>query len=97
MQVATWSAHSSKVILLLQFGQQILSIDADGHLLIWSASEAASVDSSEPVGELKLRDSFTPTCIMHPDTYLNKVNPLVVGVHFVAFICEVHITFLTLS
>jgi U3 small nucleolar RNA-associated protein 21 len=27
----------------------------------------------EPVSHIKLENNFTPTCIVHPDTYLNKV------------------------
>jgi len=76
IQVATWSAHTSKVTLLLQYGHQILSIDADGQLFVWAAFEAALDGIVKPVGEWKFRESFTPTCIMHPDTYLNKVSAL---------------------
>lgn len=69
-QVARWSAHTRKVTLLLEFGQQILSVDAGGRLCVWEPSEASDV---LPVREWQFRDSFTPTCIVHPDTYLNKI------------------------
>ena len=72
-QVARWSAHSSKLTLLLEFGQQILSIDAGGRLCVWDTIQAASQELVKPVREWQFRESFTPSCIMHPDTYLNKV------------------------
>lgn len=72
-QVARWSAHTSKVTLLLEFGQQILSIDAGGRLCVWKAFDSDAEKEVKPVREWQFRESFTPTCIMHPDTYLNKV------------------------
>ncbi|CAK9880713.1 unnamed protein product [Sphagnum jensenii] len=72
-QVATLSGHSEKVMLLLQFGQHILSIGAEGRLLVWPACGSESGAQVEPVGELLFRNTFTPTCLMHPDTYLNKI------------------------
>lgn len=74
LQVATLSGHSEKVMLLLQFGQHILSIGAEGRLLVWPACGSESGAQVEPVGELLFRNTFTPTCLMHPDTYLNKVS-----------------------
>ncbi|KAH9805538.1 WD REPEATS REGION domain-containing protein [Citrus sinensis] len=70
-QVATWSRHSAKVNLLLLFGEHILSIDIDGNMFIWAFKGIE--ENLAPVGHVKLDDKFTPTCIMHPDTYLNKV------------------------
>lgn len=72
-QVARWSAHGCKVMHLLEFGQQILSIDAGGHLCVWDAFDTSPEKDVKPVREWQFRESFTPTCIMHPDTYLNKV------------------------
>ncbi|KAL6194597.1 hypothetical protein ACLB2K_035679 [Fragaria x ananassa] len=70
-QVATWSNHNAKVNLLLLFGEHILSADIDGNLYIWGFK---GIDENlEPVGHIKLDENFTPSCIMHPDTYLNKV------------------------
>ncbi|KAH9805529.1 WD REPEATS REGION domain-containing protein [Citrus sinensis] len=71
-QVATWSRHSAKVNLLLLFGEHILSIDIDGNMFIWAFKGIE--ENLAPVGHVKLDDKFTPTCIMHPDTYLNKVK-----------------------
>lgn len=71
-QVATWSNHNTKVNLLLLFGEHILSADIDGNLYIWGFK---GIDENlEPVGHIKLDENFTPSCIMHPDTYLNKVT-----------------------
>ncbi|KAK8506349.1 hypothetical protein V6N12_034085 [Hibiscus sabdariffa] len=70
-QVANWSRHSAKVNLLLLFGDHILSVDADGNVFIWSFKGIE--DNLAPIGHIKLDAKLTPTCIMHPDTYLNKV------------------------
>ncbi|KAL9250535.1 WD repeat-containing protein [Drosera capensis] len=70
-QVATWSAHKFKVRLLFLFGEHILSVDAKGNLHIWAFKGIE--EHLEPVGHLTLEDGFTPACIIHPDTYLNKI------------------------
>lgn len=70
-QVATWSAHKFKVRLLFLFGEHILSVDVKGNLLIWAFKGIE--EHLEPVGHLTLEDGFTPACIIHPDTYLNKI------------------------
>ncbi|GKV20475.1 hypothetical protein SLEP1_g30599 [Rubroshorea leprosula] len=70
-QVATWSRHSAKVNLLLLFGEHILSVDADGNIFIWAFKGIEN--NLAPVGHIKLDENFSPSCIMHPDTYLNKV------------------------
>lgn len=72
LQVANWSRHSAKVNSLLLFGDHILSVDADGNVFIWSFKEIE--DSPAPIEHIKLDANFTPTCLMHPDTYLNKVT-----------------------
>jgi hypothetical protein len=70
-QVVTWSKHEEKVNILYLFGEYVLSADAKGNIFIWAFKGAEP--NSEPVGSISLGDQFTPTCIMHPDTYLNKV------------------------
>ncbi|KAG6500352.1 WD repeat-containing protein 36-like [Zingiber officinale] len=70
-QVTTWSRHQHKVNLLLVFGDHVLSVDIKGNLFIWSLR--GDELNLEPVGHILLDDKFTPTCIMHPDTYLNKI------------------------
>ncbi|CAD6336104.1 unnamed protein product [Miscanthus lutarioriparius] len=70
-QVATWSRHEEKVNMLYLFGEYVLSADAKGNIFMWAFRGAEP--NSEPVGSISLGDKFTPTCIMHPDTYLNKV------------------------
>ncbi|KAJ0049625.1 hypothetical protein Pint_16795 [Pistacia integerrima] len=70
-QVATWSRHNAKVNMLLLFGEHILSVDVDGNMFIWGFKGIEQ--NLAPLGHIKLDDKFTPTCIMHPDTYLNKV------------------------
>eukprot|EP00850_Spirogloea_muscicola_P011774 SM000074S21684 [mRNA] locus=s74:433316:440174:+ [translate_table: standard] len=69
--VATWSAHTGRIVALLVFGDYLLSVGEDRRLVVWHAAKAG--EQSAPVKELHLGDGFSPTCIMHPDTYLNKV------------------------
>jgi hypothetical protein len=71
-QVVTWSKHEEKINILYPFGEYILSADIKGNVFIWSFR--GSEPNSEPVGNISLGDKFTPTCIMHPDTYLNKAS-----------------------
>lgn len=70
-QVATWSRHNAKVNLLLLFGEQILSIDVGGNMFMWAFKGIQQ--NLAPIGHVMLEDKFSPSCIMHPDTYLNKV------------------------
>ena len=69
--MATWSRHSAKVNLLLLFGEHILSVDAEGNVFMWTFKGIE--ENPSPVGHILLDSEFTPSCIMHPDTYLNKV------------------------
>nr|BAJ94341.1 predicted protein [Hordeum vulgare subsp. vulgare] len=69
--VVTFTKHEEKVNMLYLFGEYILSADIKGNIFIWAFRGAKP--SSEPVGNISLGDKFTPTCIVHPDTYLNKV------------------------
>ncbi|CAM8950310.1 unnamed protein product [Rhodiola kirilowii] len=70
-QVATWSRHSAKVNLLLLFGEHIISVDADRNMFMWAFKGIKN--NLAPVGHILLDEKFTPSCIMHPDTYLNKI------------------------
>ncbi|PKA52914.1 Katanin p80 WD40 repeat-containing subunit B1 like [Apostasia shenzhenica] len=70
-QVATWSSHKEKVNLLLVFGEFVLSVDIKGNIFIWAFKEIEH--NVEAVGHIVLEEGFSPSCIMHPDTYLNKV------------------------
>ncbi|CAA0817996.1 transducin family protein / WD-40 repeat family protein [Striga hermonthica] len=70
-QVATWESHEAKVNHLLLFGDYILSVDVMGNIFIWAYK--GITENTSPVGRISLGTKFTPTCIMHPDTYLNKI------------------------
>lgn len=70
-QVTLWSRHSAKVNSLMVFGDYVISVDVDGNLFIWGFKGLD--ESNVPVGHILFGDKFTPTCMMHPDTYLNKV------------------------
>nr|XP_008391429.2 U3 small nucleolar RNA-associated protein 21 homolog isoform X2 [Malus domestica] len=70
-QAATWSSHNAKVISLLLFGEHILSVDVEGNLFIWAFKGIE--ENLTPIGHVMLANNFSPSCIMHPDTYLNKI------------------------
>ncbi|KAG9439404.1 hypothetical protein H6P81_019569 [Aristolochia fimbriata] len=70
-QVARWSKHEEKVISLLLFGEHVLSLDARGNMFTWAFK--GTEPNLAPVGHILLEKNFSPTCVMHPDTYLNKV------------------------
>lgn len=74
VQVANWSRHSAKVNLLFLFGDHVLSADADGNVFIWAFKGIENENNLAPIGHIKLDANFTPTCLTHPDTYLNKVT-----------------------
>ncbi|KAL4583304.1 hypothetical protein LXL04_007874 [Taraxacum kok-saghyz] len=71
MKVATWTKHNPKVNFLLLFGDHIFSVDVEGNIFIWAFKGAD--ENPSPIGHILLDNEFTPSCIMHPDTYLNKV------------------------
>ncbi|KAJ8772171.1 hypothetical protein K2173_027348 [Erythroxylum novogranatense] len=69
--VATWSRHNAKVNLLMLIGDYILSADVDGNAFTWAFKGIEQ--SGTPVGHIMLDNNFAPSCIIHPDTYLNKL------------------------
>lgn len=61
-------AHDRPIDSLFLFGEQLLSLSfADRKMKAWHAA------TSELIGEVVFEDDFTPSCITHPHTYLNKV------------------------
>ncbi|XP_078162623.1 transducin family protein / WD-40 repeat family protein [Carex rostrata] len=70
-QVATWSKHHEKISSLCLLGDHIMSSDIKGNIYLWSFKGDGL--NLEPVSHIKLENKFAPTCIVHPDTYLNKV------------------------
>ncbi|KAK4383667.1 U3 small nucleolar RNA-associated protein 21 [Sesamum angolense] len=69
--VATWESHNAKVNKLLLLGDCIISTDVKGNIFIWAFKGVT--ENLSPVGHISLENKFTPTCIMHPDTYLEQV------------------------
>lgn len=72
VQVATWNKHMERVFSLLLFGDNIISLDVKGNLFIWAFKGVEGIP--EPIGHVQLEEEFSPSCLMHPDTYLNKVR-----------------------
>ena len=73
-QIATWNGHKAKVCSLVLFGDHVLSVDVEGNLFIWAFKEIEE-ENLAPIGHIVLDKNFTPSCLVHPDTYLNKVIP----------------------
>ena len=44
----------------------------DGNMLLWTFKGIQQ--NLAQVGHVMLEDKFSPSCIMHPDTYVNKVT-----------------------
>ncbi|KAM9306372.1 WD repeat-containing protein 36 [Pholidichthys leucotaenia] len=66
--VMCYSGHEQEVRLLLTLGDQLVSADSGGDVIVWDVSS----------GEVYLQLHFDPTtfdvsAMMHPCTYLNKV------------------------
>eukprot|EP00026_Physarum_polycephalum_P000231 Phypoly_transcript_00231.p1 GENE.Phypoly_transcript_00231~~Phypoly_transcript_00231.p1 ORF type:complete len:947 (+),score=145.37 Phypoly_transcript_00231:28-2841(+) len=59
--------HKGTVRKLLVIGVFLVSIADDSKIIIWD------LQRMREQGEITLPSDFRPTCIMHPDTYLNKV------------------------
>lgn len=63
-----YRGHRSDIVQLLVLGDYLLSLGQDGQLLVW---QIGTYDA--PVASIQLAQGFVPTCMVHPDTYLNKV------------------------
>jgi U3 small nucleolar RNA-associated protein 21 len=60
--------HSGDILQLLPLGDHLLSLGRDGLLLLWRVGQYDGPEAS-----LRLPAGFAPTCMTHPDTYVNKV------------------------
>lgn len=69
-RVGTWRKHEGKVIQMLPIGNYILSLGDDNLVCLWSVED---VGSNEPVAVLEMERDCQPTCMVHPETYLNKI------------------------
>ncbi|KAI5080871.1 hypothetical protein GOP47_0004054 [Adiantum capillus-veneris] len=70
-QVAQWSAHQSKIVHIVALGDHILSADSKGWIFVWEATNLEK--EAAPVRNFFVEEPVLPTCLMHPDAYLNKV------------------------
>eukprot|EP01095_Lingulamoeba_sp_RSL-Kostka_P015880 TRINITY_DN7485_c0_g2_i1.p1 TRINITY_DN7485_c0_g2~~TRINITY_DN7485_c0_g2_i1.p1 ORF type:complete len:348 (+),score=82.04 TRINITY_DN7485_c0_g2_i1:154-1197(+) len=59
--------HRKSIISLLVFGDHLLSISKDREMVVWSIKEKKAIT------KIQFKEDFTPTVIMHPSTYLNKI------------------------
>ncbi|KAK9819682.1 hypothetical protein WJX72_001066 [[Myrmecia] bisecta] len=67
-RVGKYCGHSDDILQLLCLGDHLLSLGRDGKLLLWKIGEYDAPEVS-----IQLAEDFQPTCLAHPDTYLNKV------------------------
>lgn len=63
----TLKGHKADVTILLPFGNHLISVDAEGFLIVWD------IGSQEQYLQIKFDPSaFAVTAIAHPHTYVNK-------------------------
>ncbi|CAL1530137.1 unnamed protein product [Lymnaea stagnalis] len=63
----TLKGHKADVTLLLPFGHHLISVDAEGFLIVWD------IKSKEQYLQIKFDPlAFAVTAIAHPHTYVNK-------------------------
>ena len=63
-----YRGHNGRIIQLLVLGDHLYSLGSDGKLLVWRIGEYDAPEST-----IQLPQGFIPTCMAHPDTYLNKI------------------------
>lgn len=62
------AGHTGRILQLITLGDILLSLGSDKTLNAWRIGHY-----SEPETVINLPPSFNPTCMAHPDTYLNKI------------------------
>ncbi|ACO69869.1 predicted protein [Micromonas commoda] len=80
-RVCVFGGHADTVTRLFTFGPRLYSICAGGRVLGWDIGKDAldhldgkrSSAAKRAADIYRMPEGFTPTCICHPDTYLNKV------------------------
>uniref|UniRef100_A0A383VCR0 Small-subunit processome Utp21 domain-containing protein n=1 Tax=Tetradesmus obliquus TaxID=3088 RepID=A0A383VCR0_TETOB len=63
-----YAGHRAAVLQMLVLGDNLLSLGKDRQLLVWKIGQ---YDAPEAV--IDLGADFEPSCMAHPDTYINKV------------------------
>eukprot|EP01025_Chloroclados_australasicus_P059604 TRINITY_DN7544_c0_g1_i5.p1 TRINITY_DN7544_c0_g1~~TRINITY_DN7544_c0_g1_i5.p1 ORF type:complete len:733 (-),score=39.81 TRINITY_DN7544_c0_g1_i5:95-2293(-) len=63
-------AESGKVVCMFTLANLLLAINMEHQLVYWEIDRAGQLRNKV---EIDLGENFTPTCLCHPDTYLNKV------------------------
>lgn len=64
--------HTAPIVTMLVMGHLLLTLGQDGQLAAWKIGSY-----SKPEAVTQLPEGFVPTCLAHPDTYLNKVMVVV--------------------
>lgn len=68
MLLASWQMpHGARVVQLIALGEHVLSLDSGGSLRVWETRKPGV-----QYAQLEL-ESFAPTVMAHPATYLNKI------------------------
>ncbi|KAF6265106.1 WD40 repeat-like protein [Scenedesmus sp. NREL 46B-D3] len=63
-----YAGHRAAVLQMLVLGDNLLSLGRDRQLLVWRIGQYDA-----PEGVINLGADFEPSCMAHPDTYINKV------------------------
>ena len=63
-----YRGHNADIIQMFVLGDNLFSLGRDGKLLVWRIG-----NYDAPEHTIQLPQDFHPTCMAHPDTYLNKV------------------------
>eukprot|EP00879_Flechtneria_rotunda_P017827 GHRR01018686.1.p1 GENE.GHRR01018686.1~~GHRR01018686.1.p1 ORF type:complete len:180 (+),score=43.21 GHRR01018686.1:612-1151(+) len=63
-----YASHSGRILQLLVLADQLLSLGRNSKLLVWKIG-----DYQQPQTIIDFGPDFKPTCMIHPDTYINKV------------------------
>ena len=75
-------AHDAEIVSLLAFGSTLVSVDVGGCVKVWATALTNVDPEDEPAASLQHAgaasfelpaDFGTPTSLIHPSTYLNKV------------------------
>jgi len=62
-----YRGHNAEIIQLMILGNHLFSLGRDNKLVVWR------IGDYEPEAVIPFRLGLNPTCMAHPDTYLNKM------------------------
>lgn len=63
--------HNKPIVHLAKMGKYLLSVSRDKSCMVWDTTQLAPIVA--PIKQIKMDAASTPTCALHPTTYLDKV------------------------